>query len=448
MKIKIPEDVELKMKVIEGLGHKVFVVGGAVRDCMLGEEPHDWDLFTNCPCEVLLKIFPKGVVIGGQERQEKILTVIVDDVEISEFRLNGDRTLTGSTIEQHCKTCDFTINALCVDSKGEVYDYVGGMADLHNRVLRFVGDAYARISEDPLRALRGIRFLAKFDLTPEYLTKDVLLNTWGHIVNLPKERIRDEVLKIMEEDSGATTLAQYKVLTMMIPELNKCAIEGGEHHDELVLQHLMYAYESAKGITDDKRIWLAALLHDIGKPKSVSYDKDKNIHFYQHHKIGADIVRDWMNEYKFSQKDTDFVCTLIYEHMWTNRDGNPSKKGYVNHFKYMEDKGVDVMDYIKLIYCDHQGNMSHERIKFGDFVQSSDLKTKYDELKFSKVPFCVKDLEVKGEDVMNFGIPAGKIVGAILKEIYKRVMNGEVENNRPQLMHELKGLCDVKLVTQ
>ena len=436
------------MQVILDNKYKVFAVGGAVRDSILGVEPHDWDLFTSCPGDKLLELFPQGVVLGGEERQEKILTVIVDDVEISEFRLDSKREQTGGDIESHCQTCDFTVNSLAADIDGRVYDYTGGMADLQNRVLRFVGQATHRIAEDPLRALRGIRFIAKFGLEPEAYTEDVLENTWGYIQNLPVERIRDEFFKVVAEDNGIQMLAKYRVLQPFIPEISKCNIEGGPYHAEGVLQHIIFAFETAREITDDKRIWLAALLHDIGKPASVSYDEDNNIHFFQHHKIGADWTRKWMEHYKFSKADIDFVCTLIYEHMWADRDGAPSKKSYIKHFKNMEDNGVSVMDYVKLIYCDHQGNMAHERVKFGDFVSTSILQMKYAELKYTKTPFSVKDLEISGQDVMDIGkVEKGPIIGFTLKYVFNEVMDGNIENSRPVLMNYLKKIFkDVKFL--
>jgi len=449
MKLHLPEQIKELMQTILDAGFDCKIVGGYVRDSILGLEPNDVDLFTNCPGDKILELFPQGVVIGGEERQEKILTVVVDGVEISEFRLSSDRKTTGGNIEDHCATADFTINSLACDIDGRVFDYTGGMSDLHNKVLRFVGQADHRVSEDPLRAMRGIRFIAKYDLEPEAYAEDVLMNTWGFIHSLPVERIRDEFLKILEVDGGLQTLAKYRVLQPIIPELNHCMIEGGEHHDETVLEHLIYSYETAREITDDKRIWLAAFLHDIGKPKSIRYDEDGKIHFFQHHVIGADYVRGWMEYYKFSKHDIDFICTLIYEHMWLNRDTKPSKKSYIKHFSNLDKNNVSVLDFVKVMYCDNQGNMAKERVKFGDYEPVSELQKEYNKLKFEGTPFSVKDLEISGKDVMDIGGSevSGPMIGFTLKYVYNEVMDGNIENSRPVLMNYLNKIFkDVKFL--
>ena len=146
------------MKKLLDAGFEAFLVGGAVRDIVLGYIPKDYDVFTNASGDEILKVFPEGRVIGNEERQKKILTVVVGDVEVSRYRGNGDRTEYGESLEEHTKTCDFTINSIAMTINGNLVDYQGGMLDIKNNIIRAVGNPHTRFQEDLLRVLRLVRF--------------------------------------------------------------------------------------------------------------------------------------------------------------------------------------------------------------------------------------------------------------------------------------------------
>lgn len=420
-------------------GYKAYVVGGAVRDYYMRIKPHDYDIFTNATGDELKELFPDSKVLGGEERQEKILTVIQDGVEVSSFRKNGDRTKIGISLEQHQATCDFTINSLAVDIDGRLCGdkqiNKQGLNDIKTKSLHFVGNAEDRIKEDPLRILRGIRFFLKYDLYIDDNTHVELVQT-KRILLLPKERIRDELTKILSLD------LEQGFLKFIINFLPKEIFDdnmyklGGDHHDETPYIHSENAFLIACKITDNTLIRLSALLHDIGKAITRT-EEDEVIHFYRHEYIGAEIVEKWMNEYKFSKKEIKYVTTMIKFHMFSYKL-NPSKKLYIKFFNKLDEAGITIEDYIMLIYSDHQGNMAKKRIKFGDFIKGNFLYQKYWELKYTKEPFTIKDLAISGKDLIEkYNMKPSSRISDVLNLIFNTIMDGDLENKRDKIFYFL-----------
>lgn len=431
-KMNIPQHVKQLMQQLIDSGYECFIIGGAVRDMLLKKVPHDYDLFTNATGEQILSVFPQGVVMGGEERQKKILTVIVDGIEISQYRSNGDRTEVGTSFTHHINTCDFTINAMALDIEGNLRDHVGGCDDIYYEKIRFVGDSEARIREDPLRLFRAIRFSSTLNFSFDEI--DVIKKHLHLIDTLPKERIRVELHKILQTERGIVLLDYYGFLSRMLPDWEIMRmLDGGKHHNETVHQHLLYAFIESKKLTDNPLVHLAALLHDIGKGVTHSYDEEGDIHFYEHESIGAKMVEFWMTNMKYSKEDIKFVVCLVRNHMWDY--DNASHRSLVKHFNYFKEAGVSIMDYLIVLYSDNQGNQKNKRQKFSEFVEKRGLIQKYYELVYSTTPFTVADLAIKGQDLLDMGMVQGKAVGEFLASIYDLVMDGVLPNNRPELMN-------------
>lgn len=430
----IPDNVKEKMQTLISAGYEAYIIGGAVRDWYLGITPHDYDIFTNANGNQILKLFPKGIVLGNEERQEKILTVIVDDIEISQYRKNGNRTETGNNLKDHLATCDFTVNSIACDINGEIIDPNSGRYDINNRILRFVGNPIQRMKEDPLRILRGIRFWNIFGKFGHYLEVEDnvdLLDT------IPKERIRDEFMKILESNILSTIVSHKKIILKIIPELKPCyGMDGGKYHGEDVIMHMIKAFNFSRKITDNVLLNFAIFLHDIGKGKTGCYEKDGEWHFYGHETEGLNITKKIMKRLKFSAKEIKYVTTLIELHMYSYK-GNPGKKSHLRFFAKLKEANIPIEDYVMLLYCDHQGNAKKPRIKFGDFVKGNRLIHKYYEYTYSKEPFSIKDLEISGYDVMKYGVK-GKDIGNVLKRVFEEVQEGIITNDRHILMSKLK----------
>ena len=454
----IPTKVKKLMQKLLDNKFDAYIIGGAVRDTLLGIEPHDWDLNTNGTGEQILKLFPSGVVIGNEERQKRILTVIFDDVEISQYRKNGDRTETGKRLIDHQWTCDFYMNALAMDIDeklcGDLTIKRCGQEDIENKVLRFVGNPLDRIKEDPLRILRGIRFWTKYPIRFEDI--QVVLDNIDLLDTLPKERIRDEFMKIISYPNGIENLWCDGIIYKIIPELKDVVdMKGGDYHDENVNRHMENAFKEACKVTDNTLLRLACFLHDIGKGVTQTFENKvimsgkcnlnivgesiiEQTHFYEHENKGEEMMIKRLGILKFSSDDIFYVIKLIRLHMYSYK-AMPSKKSYIRFFNKLDEAKIPIGDFIILIYCDYQANIAKPRIKFGDFVKGNWLLNKYYEIKYSEEPMTVKDLKVSGKDVIEIlKIKPGPKVGEKLNEMFELVMDGELKNCRADLLNKLK----------
>lgn len=440
--MQIPTNVYNIMAKLEENDFEAYLVGGAPRDIFEGKEPKDYDIFTNASGSQILNIFPDGVVIGGEERQQKILTVIVNGVEVSQYRLNGDRTEVGNNIHEHLDTCDFNINAIAMDKNGNVIDNKHtkkGVSNLiFDKVLETCGIPESRIAEDKLRIFRAIRFAEKYNLSIEVNLQDVITKT--DISDIPNERICEELKTILTYNGSVFNMDLLDILEQIFPNITE-NLSGGKYHNETVGRHLMSAYEISCSITSDYRINLAALLHDYGKFFCYQYDEDGNISFPGHDKVGADKAAEVLKELKFSNDDIEFITFLIRNHMFRFKD--VSNKKACAFFDKLHKYNVAIEDFMIILYADNQGNLAKPRIKFADFLRDSDVYNGYKQLLKEKKPFGLKDLEINGKDVINQGIQEGKVIGEMLNEVLYAVQEGEVKPYRPFQLQYLKEMADI-----
>jgi len=426
------------MRALIDNGHEAYIVGGAVRDMVMCRTPSDYDIFTNASGGEILSIFPHGNIVGSDERRAKILTVVVDGVEVSQYRRNGDRTDTGHSLEQHLSTCDFTINSMAMNIDREIIDNHYGMAHLRSKDIFCVGDPKERIEEDKLRALRAIRFAVKYDFSIEKRLSRVIFDT--DISDIPIERVREEMLKMFAYSGALTMLEQSNLLEKIVPEFGSSFLmDGGHHHAETVNDHMCNAQDIACALTDNPILVFACAFHDIGKPSTRDRKADGGTSFHNHEVVGAEMLDSIMHRLKFSNVDIKYVTTLVAEHMFGPWSDKISNRSFVRHFKRLDDAGVSIEDYMVLLYSDNQANMKNPRIKFGDFIRDNLLHKKYYELRFSNTPFRISDLAISGKDLIDAGVPVGAEIGKTLNSIFDEVVNGDLENERHVLMHRIKG---------
>ena len=432
MNISIPDDVKKIMATLINHGFESYIVGGYVRDMIIGVPSKDIDLFTNATGDEIRSLFPDSKVIGGEERQNKILTTIVgDNIELSSYRANGDRTETCATLAQHLSTCDFYMNAIAINIDGFVTDPYWGTSDIKDEMINAVGSAYKRINEDKLRAFRAVRFAVKYNFDISLNLINCIKNT--SVTDIPIERIREEVLKILTYPNGLKTLQDLGLLTKVIREFwYNINLNGGHHHGETVDVHMRNAQNAACSVTDNVDLIFACAMHDIGKGVSYQVKEDGSFSFHEHEHIGADMIHDIMERMKFSNSSIRYVTALVRNHL-LNYDEKTTDKAYVRLFKRLEDGGVPIGDYMVMLYADNQGNMKNERVKFGDFVNGNKILEKYYELKFSSMPFGLKDLNITGFDLMDAGILNGPQIGRVLDELFEMVISGKVENRFDKL---------------
>lgn len=430
-----PEIKNIMQKLLDN-GFEAYIIGGAVRDGYFLLDAHDYDIFTNASGEDILKIFPQGHIIGGEARQAKILTVVVDGVEVSQYRANGNRTDTGISLKEHLGTCDFTINAMAMDIEGNVTDLFCGRRDIKDKVLEFVGDATQRVVEDPLRIFRGIRIAAKYGLR---INNPEPFQTFRKYVDiLPRERVRDELLKIIAVPNGLRLLDEYGMLEWIIPEWSKCRIDGGPHHSESIDEHMLLAVDTAINYTSNPLLLLGIFLHDIGKPQSQGVHAVSGLAtFYNHHTIGVDYVRFWMREYRFSDDDIKYVSAVIEHHMM-GKTGLISQRTFAYICNDLVGAKVSPEDMLVVTFSDNQANIDNPRLKYNDFIKDNGFLARYYEAKYGRYGFNPNDLEVNGKDIINIMAISGPAIGKVKQELFDMVCDGTIINRRDKLIEELR----------
>jgi poly(A) polymerase len=304
-------------------GFQAWLVGGCVRDLVLGREPKDYDISTDARPDQLLQIFPRAQLVGAQ-----FGVVLVDGVEVATFRSDHSyqdgRHPSAVTFEtdarQDVLRRDFTINALLLDpssATSEIVDYVGGLADLRAHIIRAIGDPEQRFEEDHLRMMRAIRFAARFGFEIEPGTLAAIQKLHQRITRVSPERIRDELVRILTEGAprrGFELLDASGLLSDILPEV--AAMKGVEQPPEFhpegdVWTHTLIMLDGLREPTPT--LALGVLLHDVGKPGT--FRIADRIRFDGHVELGERIARDILMRLRFSNADIDQVIALIANHM-------------------------------------------------------------------------------------------------------------------------------------
>jgi len=362
-KPKIPSYVTRVTETLENSGFQVFLVGGCVRDLIMGREPNDWDITTNAKPGEIISLFEKTIyentfgtvgvcipmvvtheTLKSNEKQDYSVTYETNQsispetkyyiIEITPFRTEAkysdfrhpDEVKFSNNLEDDLKRRDFTINALAYNpNKGQIIDLYKGQKDIKDKIIRAVGDPADRFNEDALRMIRAIRFSTQLNFALSNDTIQAIVNNSQLIKNISFERIRDEFVKIITSDNpviGIGLLSKLGLLKYIIPELEEgigCEQKGEHIYD--VWEHLLHAlgHAGAKGWSLEIR--LAALFHDIGKPKTRRWDGTKaggkgKYTFYGHEVVGTRMTKQIMERLKFPQKTCDLVLKLVRGHMF------------------------------------------------------------------------------------------------------------------------------------
>ena len=339
-KSQIPEYVTRVTKTLEKANFEAFLVGGCVRDLIMGREPKDWDVTTNAIPDQIISLFDKtvyentfGTVLvivprqfGGQahetvsgETHQIEVTPYRIEAKYSDFR-HPDEVKFSDNLEDDLKRRDFTMNALAYSSKGQIIDLYKGQEDIKDKVIQAVGNPIDRFTEDALRMLRAVRFATQLNFAIDYDTMKAIVDNSQLLKNISGERIRDEFIKIIESENsamGVGMLSKLGLLKYIIPELEEgIGCEQGGAHIYDVFEHCLGALEHATSKGFSTEIRLAALFHDIGKPRSRRPGEKKAYTFYGHEVVGARIVRAILERLKLPKTRADLIVSMIRNHMF------------------------------------------------------------------------------------------------------------------------------------
>lgn len=434
MDILLPPSVSLILDTLNSNNYKAYIVGGCVRDSLLGKHPKDWDITTSALPSEIMKLFNKTIPTG---LKHGTVTVVINDdnFEVTTFRIEStysdnrhpDQVFFTSNIEEDLSRRDFTINAMAYNKNEALVDVFNGQKDLNQKIIRCVGSPNDRFNEDALRMLRAIRFSTQLNFKLDDDTFNSIVHNNFLIENVSMERIRDELSRILicnEPSNGIKLLQQTGLLKYILPELEQCVgfDQHNPHHYLDVFDHTMAVLDFSPS---DLIIRLAALFHDISKPKCFSIDQSGIGHFYMHEMESSKEAEKILKRMRFDNNTIKRVCTLIREHMQGNNSLKPpaikrliTRVGTENLNSLFELKIAD----IKAHKPPHNLDIVYE------------LSKKASKIISEKQPLSIKDLMIDGTDLINIGIPKGKALGTILNNLLDAVIENPSLNNKDILL--------------
>jgi len=443
MDFVIPDKVEKLINKFKENKAEIYIVGGAVRDLILGREVKDWDFTTNLTPEEIQKIFPKNSFYNNQFGT--ISVVYGDDIfEVTTYRTeqgysdsrHPDEVKWGKTLEEDLQRRDFTINALALELKSsssyKVIDLYDGQKDLENKIIRTVGNPDERFGEDALRMMRAIRIASQIGFLIEEKTFESIQKNANLIQKIAGERIRDELFKILVStipSQGITLLKNCGLLQEIIPELlDGYGMTQKGHHIDDVWTHNLKTLDNCS--SNNPVTKLAALLHDVGKPKSMIGEGEDRT-FHNHEIIGSRIAVSIGKRLRLSNNELEQLFKLVRWHMFTVQE-TQTDKAVRRFIRNVTPEYIDEM--ISMRRADRLGSGSKETSWRWELFKERIVEVQ-------KQPFSIKDLKVNGMDVMEIlKIKPSRKVGEVLNAIFKEVEEKPELNEREVLLGKIKEL--------
>jgi len=439
--INIPKAVGRILDQLNQAGYEAFVVGGCVRDVILGRTPEDWDITTSAKPEQVKRLFPRTIDTGIAHGT---VTVRMDHAgyEITTYRIDGEyldnrhpeSVEYTSNLTEDLKRRDFTINAMAYNPTYGLVDHFDGISDLENHIIKCVGDPGERFREDALRILRAIRFSAQLGFEIDEETKSAITEFAPNLKVISRERIQVELDKLLlsKEPWKIRLCYETGISRFIMPWFDRmfATEQNTPFHDYNVGDHSIKVLMNIKA---DHYLRWAALLHDIGKPDVRTTD-DKGIdHFYRHEMIGEEKARDILKDLRVDNKTIDIVTRLIRYHCYHPALTMPSVRRSINRI------GKDIYpSFIALKEADMKGKSQFAHDKGKDEIRF--IKEVYPEIVSANDCLSLKDLAVTGKDLVALGIKPGKEIGDILNQLLDIVLTDPEYNNKEYLLSRIKDL--------
>ena len=455
-----PVPLEVR-SVAEGLrkeGFEAYLVGGCVRDLFIGRKPKDWDVTTNAKPEDIQRIFPDsyytnefgtvGVLRETEDETVKIIEVTPYRTE-SEYtdKRRPDKVEFGQSLEEDLARRDFTINAIAYDeSKGQIIDPYKGQKDIEARVLRTVRDAEERFEEDGLRLIRAVRLMAELNFALDSDTASGIQKKASNLAHVSRERIRDELIRILKSDQPMMALVlaqQLGILEMISPELVRgIGIEQNQAHSYDVFGHLMRAMQHAADKSWSLDLRLAALLHDVSKPETRRWSKEKgDWTFHGHEVVGSRVTEKILYDLRFSRETIEKVVKLVRWHMFFSDPDQITLSAVRRMIRNVGEENI--WDLLNLRICDRigTGRPKEQPFRFRKY------KAMVEEA--LRDPISVGMLKIDGTTLMGtFHVKAGPRIGWTLNALLEDVLEDPKKNTREYLhqkSEELLKLSDAEL---
>ncbi|MBO7338875.1 MAG: CCA tRNA nucleotidyltransferase [Lachnospiraceae bacterium] len=436
--IQIPENAQKILTALQEAGYEAYVVGGCVRDSILGRVPQDWDVTTSARPEQVKELFRRTIDTGIQHGT---VTVMMgnEGYEVTTYRIDGkyednrhpsEVTFTPS-LEEDLKRRDFTINAMAYNPKEGLVDLFGGMEDIRKKVIRCVGDPKARFGEDALRILRAVRFSAQLGYAIDEATKQAICELAPSLVNISAERIHVELEKLLVSDHPEFLKVAYEtgITKVVLPEFDAC-METPQKHPHHFFNVGDHTLESIRLAPKDRILRWTMLLHDVGKPDCLTVDTDGTTHFYGHPKLGEEMARNILRRLKSDNDTIYMVCKLVRYHDYGNEDEPDLRFVRKAINKIGEDAFPKIFEVWRADILAQSEYLREEKL-----AKVAKWQALYEEILSKNQCVSLKTLAITGNDLIGLGMKPGKQIGDVLATLLEEVLE-EPERNRPEVLSE------------
>ncbi|WP_035283093.1 MULTISPECIES: HD domain-containing protein [unclassified Clostridium] len=435
--IKMPADVDYIITTLMDNGFEAYIVGGCVRDSILNKKPKDWDITTKAKPEDVIKLFDKVVLTG---LKHGTVTVIInkESYEVTTYRIDGEyednrhpkEVKFVNSLKEDLSRRDFTINAMAYNERDGLIDYFEGMKDLEKKIIKTVGDPEKRFSEDALRMLRAIRFSAQLSFSIDEHILCSIGKLKNHIMNISKERIREEFNKILlYNPTKIENLKECGLLDFIIPGISATynKNQNNPYHIYDLYNHIILSTNSIEPLL---HLRLTMLLHDLGKINVETIDEKNISHFYGHAEESVKISEKILKSLKYDNDTVNKVLTLVKYHDCTLKS-KLSIKRMLN--KIGEDLFRDLIKVKKADILAQNPIYSEERL-----INLINVEDKLNIILAENECFMLKDLKINGRDLISLGYDKGKEIGETLQYLLNLVIENPELNDREKLINIVK----------
>ena len=457
MKIEIPTGAAYILQQLNKHGYEAYIVGGCVRDSLLGKQPNDWDITTSAKPEEVKAIFHRTIDTGIQHGTVTVLVdrEILDDgrgspashtdyaFEVTTYRVDGvytdhrrpESVCFTASLEEDLKRRDFTINAMAYNPEQGVIDIFGGQEDLEKGIIRCVGEASERFDEDALRILRAVRFAAQLDFVIEDQTREAMRDQAKFLKDISAERICTELTKMIVSKHPERLEEAYEpgLTNIFLPEFDRMmqTPQNNPYHLYDVGRHTL---QVMRAVSATPVLRYAALLHDVGKPECKTTDETGVDHFYGHQELSAKMARTILRRLKLDNDTINQVCRLVRNHDYGLSGGGPGMKSFR---RFVAQLGAEhFADFLEIRKGDMAGQSAYHLEQRRQVI--AHMEAMYAEIIEQKQCLKLSELEISGKDLIAIGVKPGPDMGRILKALLDRVLEEPELNTREQLLAIVK----------
>lgn len=439
MRIQLPDKVDRIIRTLMAAGYEAYAVGGCVRDSVMGRSPNDWDITTSAKPEEVKRLFSRTIDTGIKHGT---VTIMLDKegFEVTTYRIDGvyedgrhprEVTFTAS-LEEDLKRRDFTINAMAYNEETGLVDIFGGMQDIEQGVIRCVGDAEERFTEDALRMLRAVRFSAQLGYRIEEATKSAIRKLAPNLKQISAERIQAELVKLVTSPHPDYLRTAYEtgITRQVLPEFDLCmeTAQNNPHHCYSVGEHILHSMQE---IAPDKILRLGMLFHDIGKSQTLTVDEEGVTHNKGHAEVGERMAKEILSRMKFDNHTIDKVSRIVRYH---DQKIEPTSAGVRRAINRM---GEDIFPMLFAVrradICAQSDYLREEKLGKAQYIEEL-----YSEICRKQECRSLKDLAVTGKDLIALGVPPGREIGALLQELLELVLEDPERNVREELLSHVR----------